>query len=241
MKKRLISLILCGVMAFGLVSCGDSKEKETSGNSNKTTTSSSSSSNSDKEESDAKKGSSTASNKDEYKSMTTEEAIKFNETKVYEMQEWLSGEGYACELEEYEDKIDGPAGSGYVADSGELPYYKSIIYGAEVKEKKVTVRYEFHYYVDEDALKEGTEEMPKARDLLISEPYKIMTGDEITEETLNKIDEEIDTAYKSGDTDGYDYKLIETNGPFKVNLRFNGPDLTFQIISSGYGDGRSAE
>ena len=87
MKKKLISLILCGVMAFGLVSCGDSKEKETSGNSNKTTTSSSSSSNSDKEESDAKKGSSTASNKDEYKSMTTEEAIKFNETKVYEMQE----------------------------------------------------------------------------------------------------------------------------------------------------------
>ena len=147
MKKKLISLILCGVMAFGLVSCGDGKEKETSGNSNKTTTSSSSNNSNSKvdaEDSDDKKEESISS-KDEYKSMTTEEAIKFNETKVYEIQEYLNDNGYAAELGDYsKDEIDGPVSARYTVESGEVPYYKSIAYDAEIVEKKVTVRYEFH-------------------------------------------------------------------------------------------------
>ena len=111
MKKKLISLILCGVMAFGLVSCGESKEKETSDNSNKTTTSSSSSNSNSKvdaEDSDDKKVESTSS-KDEYKTMTTEEAIKFNETKVYEMNEFMRRNGIEAELEEYSDDEIGRA------------------------------------------------------------------------------------------------------------------------------------
>ena len=242
MKKKLISLILCGVMAFGLVSCGDGKEKETSTNSNKTTTSSSSSSSSSnnaKEESDAKKDSSTASNKDEYKSMTIEEAIKFNETKVYEMQECLNNNGYAAELGEYSrDVVDGPISARYIVENGDLPYYKSISYDAEIKESIVVVRYEFAYYVDKEGIANGTSEVPKARDLLIAEPYKIMTGDEISEETLNKIDEEIEDAYLNGNDE--DEIELEVNGPFKVNIIFDGLEITFQIISSGRGDGTSA-
>ena len=241
MKKKLISLILCGVMAFGLVSCGDGKGKETSTNSNKTTTSSSSSSSNSKvdtEESDDKKEESISS-KDEYKSMTTEEAIKFNETKVYEIQEYLNDNGYAAELGDYsKDEIDGPVSARYTVESGEVPYYKSIAYDAEIVEKKVTIRYEFAYYVDKEGIANGTSEVPKARDLLIAEPYKIMTGDEISEETLNKIDKAIEDAYLNGNDE--DEIELEVNGPFKVNIIFDGLDLTFQIISSGRGDGTSA-
>ena len=239
MKKKLISLILCGVMAFGLVSCGDGKEKETSDNSNKTTTSSSSSSSSSnnaKEESDAKKDSSTASNKDEYKSMTIEEAIKFNETKVYEMNDLINSNGFTTELKEYsKDNLNIPVYAGYEVDSGNLPYYKTIMYNAEIVEKKVIVRYEFAYYVDKEGIANGTSEVPKARDLLIAEPYKIMTGDEISEETLNKIDEAIEDAYLNGNDDK-DVEL-EINGPFKVNIKFDGLEITFQIISDGDGTG----
>ena len=241
MKKKLISLILCGVMAFGLVSCGDGKGKETSTNSNKTTTSSSSSSSNSKvdtEESDDKKEESISS-KDEYKSMTTEEAIKFNETKVYEIQEYLNDNGYAAELGDYsKDEIDGPVSARYTVESGEVPYYKSIAYDAEIVEKKVTIRYEFAYYVDKEGIANGTSEVPKARDLLIAEPYKIMTGDEISEETLNKIDKAIEDAYLNGNDE--DEIELEVNGPFKVNIIFDGLEITFQIISSGRGDGTSA-
>ena len=238
MKKKLISLILCGVMAFGLVSCGDGKEKETSTNSNKTTTSSSSSSSNSKadaEESDDKKEESTSS-KDEYKTMTLEEAIKFNETKVYEMQECLNNNGYSAELgESSRDVVDGPISARYIVESGDLPYYESIGYSAEIKESIVVVRYEFHYYVDKEGIANGTAEIPKARDLLIAEPYKIMTGDEISEETLNKIDEEIEDAYLNGNDE--DEIELEVNGPFKVNIIFDGFEITFQIISSGDGTG----
>ena len=238
MKKKLISLILCGVMAFGLVSCGDGKGKETSTNSNKTTTSSSSSSSNSKvdtEESDDKKEESISS-KDEYKSMTTEEAIKFNETKVYEIQEYLNDNGYAAELGDYsKDEIDGPVSARYTVESGEVPYYKSIAYDAEIVEKKVTIRYEFAYYVDKEGIANGTSEVPKARDLLIAEPYKIMTGDEISEETLNKIDKAIEDAYLNGNDE--DEIELEVNGPFKVNIIFDGFEITFQIISSGDGTG----
>ena len=241
MKKNLISLILCGVMAFGLVSCGDGKEKETSTNSNKTTTSSSSSSSNSKvdtEESDDKKEESTPS-KDEYKSMTTEEAIKFNETKVYEIQEYLNDNGYSAELgESSRDVVDGPISARYIVESGDLPYYESIGYSAEIKESIVVVRYEFHYYVDKEGIANGTSEVPKARDLLIAEPYKIMTGDEISEETLNEIDEAIEDAYLNGNDE--DEIELEVNGPFKVNIIFDGLEITFQIISSGRGDGTSA-
>ena len=241
MKKKLISLILCGVMAFGLVSCGDGKEKETSGNSNKTTTSSSSNNSNSKvdaEDSDDKKEESISS-KDEYKSMTTEEAIKFNETKVYEIQEYLNDNGYAAELGDYsKDEIDGPVSARYTVESGEVPYYKSIAYDAEIVEKKVTIRYEFAYYVDKEGIANGTSEVPKARDLLIAEPYKIMTGDEISEETLNKIDKAIEDAYLNVNDE--DEIELEVNGPFKVNIIFDGLEITFQIISSGRGDGTSA-
>ena len=241
MKKKLISLILCGVMAFGLVSCGDGKEKETSGNSNKTTTSSSSNNSNSKvdaEDSDDKKEESISS-KDEYRTMTIDEAIKFNETKVYEMQECLNNNGYSAELgESSRDVVDGPISARYIVESGDLPYYESIGYSAEIKESIVVVRYEFHYYVDKEGIANGTSEVPKARDLLIAEPYKIMTGDEISKETLNKIDEAIEDAYLNGNDE--DEIELEVNGPFKVNIIFDGLEITFQIISSGRGDGTSA-
>ena len=237
MKKKLISLILCGVMAFGLVSCGDSKEKETSDNSNKTTTSSSSSSSNrkvDTEDSDDEKVESTSS-KDEYKSMTKEEAIEFNETKVYEMQECLNNNGYSAELgESSRDVVDGPISARYIVESGDLPYYESIGYSAEIKESIVVVRYEFHYYVDKEGIANGTSEIPKARDLLIAEPYKVMTGDEITEELLNEIDKCIEDGFKNGNDDEI---TLEENGPFKVKVRVDGLDLVFKIISDGDGTG----
>ena len=237
MKKKLISLILCGVMAFGLVSCGDSKEKEISTNSNKTTTSSSSSSSNSKvdtEESDDKKEEGTSS-KDEYKTMTTDEAIKFNEIKVYEMQECLNNNGYTAELGEYsKDNIDGPISARYKVESGEIPYYKSIAYNAEIIENKVIVKYEFHYYVDKEGIANGTVEVPKARDLLIAEPYKVMTGDEITEELLNEIDKCIEDGFKNGNDDEI---TLEENGPFKVKVRVDGLDLVFKIVSDGDGSG----
>ena len=136
MKKKLISLILCGVMAFALVSCGDSKEKETSSNSNKTTTSSSANSKVDTEDSDDKKEESTSS-KDEYKTMTTEEAIKFNNEKVYEIQEMLNKNGLEAELDEYsKDEIDGPVTACYINENGDMPYYNWIGYDAEILENK---------------------------------------------------------------------------------------------------------
>ena len=235
MKKKLISLILCGVMAFGLVSCGESKGKETSTNSNKTTTSSSANSKVDTEDSDDKKEESTSS-KDEYKTMTKEEALKFNEKKVYEMNEFMRRNGIEAELEEYsDDVVEGPAGTGYISETGELPYYAVVMYGADIVRNKAIVRYEFAYYVDKEGIANGTSEVPKARDLLIAEPYKIMTGDEISEETLNKIDEEIEDAYLNGNDDK-DVEL-EINGPFKVNIKFDGLEITFQIISDGDGLG----
>ena len=238
MKKKLISLILCGVMAFGLVSCGDSKEKETSNNSNKTTTSSSSNNSNSKvytEDSDDKKEESTPS-KDEYKSMTTEEAIKFNETKVYEMHDWLEKKGFSNELKQYsKDNLDVPVNASYVVEEGELPYYESIGYNAEIVENKVIVKYEFHYYVDKEGIANGTSEVPKARDLLIAEPYKIMTGDEISEETLNEIDEAIEDAYLNGNDE--DEIELEVNGPFKLVIVIDGLDFGLQVISSGDGTG----
>ena len=241
MKKKLISLILCGVMAFGLVSCGESKEKETSDNSNKTTTSSSSSSNSAKEESDAEKDNSISLSKEEYKSMTIDEALEFHSRKLNEMQQFLTQKGYEVVLKSAsseESLVEGNTSVSYSGEGSELPYYQHIGYSAEIKPKKVTVRYEFHYYVDKEGIANGTSEVPKARDLLIAEPYKIMTGDEISEETLNKIDKAIEDAYLNGNDE--DEIELEVNGPFKVNIIFDGLDLTFQIISSGRGDGTSA-
>ena len=136
------------------------------------------------------------------------------------------------------DEIDGPVSARYTVESGEVPYYKSIAYDAEIVEKKVTIRYEFAYYVDKEGIANGTSEVPKARDLLIAEPYKIMTGDEISEETLNKIDKAIEDAYLNGNDE--DEIELEVNGPFKVNIIFDGLEITFQIISSGRGDGTSA-
>ena len=240
MKKKLISLILCGAMTFGLVSCGESKEKETSINLNKTTTStleSSSNAKVDTEDSDDEKVESTSS-KNEYKSMTKDEAIEFNKIKVYEMESFIEKEGYETEVVDDTDTlIEGPRTVGYVG-SGEVSAYKKIGYSAEVKPNKATVRYEFHYYVDKEGIANGTSEVPKARDLLIAEPYKIMTGDEISKETLNKIDEAIEDAYLNGNDE--DEIELEVNGPFKVNIIFDGLEITFQIISSGRGDGTSA-
>ena len=237
MKKKLISLILCGVMAFGLVSCGESKEKETSTNSNKTTTSSSSSSSNSKtdaEDSDDKKEESISS-KDEYKTMTLEEAIKFNNEKVYEIQEMLNKNGLEAELDEYsKDEIDGPVTACYINENGDMPYYNWIGYDAEILENKVIVKYEFHYYVDKEGIANGTAEVPKARDLLIAEPYKVMTGDEITEELLNEIDECIEDGFKNGNDDEI---TLEENGPFKVKVRVDGLDLVFKIVSDGDGSG----
>ena len=237
MKKKLISLILCGVMAFGLVSCGENKEKETRTNSNKTTTSSSSSSSNSKtdaEDSDDKKEESTSS-KDEYRTMTTEEAIKFNKEKVYEIQEMLNKNGLEAELDEYsKDEIDGPVTACYINENGDMPYYNWIGYDAEILENKVIVKYEFHYYVDKEGIANETSEVPKARDLLIAEPYKVMTGDEITEELLNEIDKCIEDGFKNGNDDEI---TLEENGPFKVKVRVDGLDLVFKIISDGDGTG----
>ena len=96
------------------------------------------------------------------------------------------------------------------------------------------VKYEFHYYVDKEGIANGTSEVPKARDLLIAEPYKVMTGDEITEELLNEIDECIEDGFKNGNDDEI---TLEENGPFKVKVRVDGLDLVFKIISDGDGSG----
>ena len=240
MKKKLISLILCGVMAFTLVSCGDGKEKETSTNSNKATTSSSSSSSNSKvdtEESDYKKEESTSS-KDEYKTLTIDEALEFHDKKLGEMEQLFRENGYEPKVKNSgndDSLIDGNTSVSYTEEGSELPYYQHIGYSAEIKDKVVIVRYEFAYYVDKEGIANGTSEVPKAKELFISEPYKVMTGDEISEETLNKIDEAIEDAYLNGNDDK-DVEL-EINGPFKVNIKFDGLEITFQIISDGDGLG----
>ena len=239
MKKKLISLILCGVMAFGLVSCGDGKEKETRTNSNKTTISSSaSSSNSevDAEDSDDKKEESTSS-KDEYKTLTIDEALEFHDKKLGEMEQLFRENGYEPKVKNSgndDSLIDGNTSVSYTEEGSELPYYQHIGYSAEIKDKVVIVRYEFHYYVDKEGIANGTSEVPKARDLLIAEPYKVMTGDEITEELLNEIDECIEDGFKNGNDDEI---TLEENGPFKVKVRVDGLDLVFKIISDGDGTG----
>ena len=239
MKKKLISLILCGVMAFGLVSCGDGKGKETSTNSNKTTTSSTDSSNSkvEAEKSDEEKDNSTLESKEGYRSMTKEEALNFHSEKLYEMESLFNEKGYNAQIQDNR-KSDSlgeiPTTVGFKESKEQAPYYNVTMYSSEIKENKTVVKYEFHYYVDKEGIANGTAEIPKARDLLIAEPYKIMTGDEITEELLNEIDKCIEDGFKNGNDDEI---TLEENGPFKVKVRVDGLDLVFKIISDGDGTG----
>ena len=234
MKRKLISLMLCGILAFTLVSCGDDDKKDTNKDSSNATTTEVADSNTTEEDTENNKGESTESDKSEYKTLTTDEAIAFNEKTVSKMKDYLEGKGFKISYLDYDDDlVEGPV-SADASGTGAYNEYNYIGYSAEIKDKITAVKYEFAYYADRKGIQAGTVEIPKARDLLIAEPYKIMTGDEISEELLDKIDEVIEEGFIEDDQDE---TTVEINGPFKVTVRVDGIDLTFQIISDGDGKG----
>ena len=219
MKKRVLTLIIAGIMSLSLVGCGEKNNdnKESS----KDSSSSVVESNNDSEEE--------VSDKD-----SEEEYVPYNKDEVNELNKELREkfrkffEDNNIEVKESEktkedQTIEGICRIKYESpDEEQIPCYGGISYYATAYPGAAYIGYSFYYFVDE-------ENLPKARDLLIAEPYKILTGDEISDETLDEIDEIISDTYNNGIK--VRKHLIETNGAYKVVITTSSTDIEFSIKS----------
>ena len=224
MKKRVLTLIIAGIMSLSLVGCGEKNNdnKESSKDSSLSVVES----NNDSEEEVSDEDS-----EEEYVPYNKDEVNELNKDLREKFRKFFKENN--IEVEENEksqekETIDGICSIRYVSpDEEQPPCYGGIYYYATAYPGRAYIGYDFYYFVDE-------ENLPKARDLLIAEPYKILTGDEISDETLDEIDEIISDTYNNGIK--VRKHLIETNGAYKVVITTSSTDIEFSIKSSGDGE-----
>ena len=218
MKKRVLTLIIAGIMSLSLVGCGEKNNdnKESSKDSSSSVVESNNDSEEDDEDSEEEY---VPYNKDEVNELNKELREKFrkffkdNNIEVKE-----------SEKTKEDQTIEGICRIKYESpDEEQIPCYGGISYYATAYPGAAYIGYSFYYFVDE-------ENPPKARDLLIAEPYKILTGDEISDETLDAIDEIISGGYDVNN------KVVEVNGAYEVSVSWTGSKFKFSICSHGDGE-----
>ena len=166
-----------------------------------------------------------------YIPLNKDEVNEFNKKMVPKFRQFFKDNGFeAVESEKHleEDTVEGIRNIQYEKpDDAVEPCYGGIYYGASAYPNVAYVGYDFYYFIDE-------KNPPKAEDLLIAEPYKILTGDDISDETMAKINEIFTDAFESGiETND---ELVEINGPFEVLVSTTTTKINFSIVSDGDGN-----
>lgn len=231
MKKRLISLILVGFIGTSLIACGESKNNE--GNGDKKVESQENNKNKEESENNEVIDKNLFS-KDEigYVPLTQDEVIELHKKKLPIFRDFFN----KLNLEPYEgdnhktegDRIEGIAYLNWSAeDTATRPGYGGISYSAAAGEKSTYIAYDFYYFVDYD-----NKQVPQVEDLYITEPYKLLTDKDMSQESIDKLNSVLKDAYENGI--GLDEEIIiEEKGNFEVYVRLTSSKLKFRIVSGG--------
>lgn len=234
MKKKMLTLLISGVMVLSLVGCGDKNKEKVSNGENISVTE-----DQDKDtENGDKEGRNDSEVTTEYKPLDKIGVNDFNKQVVGKFEELLKSKGFEVEVSEKRKENQTQEGICNVRykplSDGEEPCYGGINYAASAYPGVAKLGYDFYYFVEGEKIKNGEQKMPEVKDLLIQEPYKILTGNEMSSETINKINKIFTEAYLDGVHE--DEIIVEVSGPFKVTVSTTNGDLTFSIMSSGKGE-----
>lgn len=239
MKKRLLIAIITGIMSISLTGCGSTdtfKSNPSQATVNET----------EDEENDVKEkqvlGNNISKNdqlvdSDEdgygYIEFTEEEIIEQYEAHEAEFESYFNSLGLKTEKKhEFDLRSKGQSGNAFIQwvrdDEISDPGLYSVCFGGTVHDEGGNLQYCLDYDMGD-----GNTNPPKARDLYIAEPYKILTGEEISDESLDKIDKILQDAFVNGINDDESDMIIEEKGNYAVKVSTHGYYFKIIIISGG--------
>lgn len=233
MKRRLISLIITGIIGVTLVGCGGENKKTESSKNTEVKTEENNNENEKNE--DQEKVDKNIVDEDGdgvgYTPLTNEEIIKMHPEKLTAFREFFKklnltpdeGDNSRTEGDEIE-------GIGYLnwkaGEKATIPGYGGISYSANAGSRVTQISYDFYYFIDYE-----NKQVPQVKDLYIEEPYKILTGTDMSQETIDKLNKVLRDAYENDiNTDESDI-IIEEKGNFQTYVSMTSYDLTFVIVS----------
>lgn len=171
-----------------------------------------------------------------YTPLTNEEIIKIHPEKLAAFREFFKKINLTPDEGENRkdddavtkgDKIEGTAYLNWTAgEKATRPGYGGIAYAAKAGSNVTEMLYDFYYFVDYE-----NKQVPQVKDLYIEEPYKILTGTDMSQETIDKLNEVLRDAYENDIGTDEDDIVIEEKGNFQTYVRMTSSKLTFVIIS----------
>ena len=236
MKRKILSLIIAGIMGVTLVGCGgENKKTESPKNTEVKTEESNNEKNEDKEKIDENIVDDDGDGIG-YTPLTAEEIIKMHPEKLSAFREFFKklnltpdeGENRKDKDAVTEgDKIEGTAYLNWTAgEKATIPGYGGISYSAQAGSNVTQISYDFYYFIDDE-----NKQVPQVKDLYITEPYKILTGTDMSQETIDKLNQVLKDAYEHDiNTDESDI-IIEEKGNFQTYVSMTSYELMFVIIS----------
>ena len=235
MKKKILSLIIAGIMGVTLVGCGGENKKTESPKNTKVKTEENNNENENEKNKNQEKVDEDIVDDDGdgvgYTPLTNEEIIKMHPEKLTAFREFFKklnltpdeGDNSRTEGDEIE-------GIGYLnwkaGEKATRPGYGGISYSANAGSRVTQISYDFYYFIDYE-----NKQVPQVKDLYIEEPYKILTGTDMSQETIDKLNKVLRDAYENDiNTDESDI-IIEEKGNFQTYVSMTSYDLTFVIVS----------
>ncbi|MDY4079310.1 MAG: hypothetical protein SOY42_11095 [Clostridium sp.] len=233
MKKRLISLIIAGIIGATLVGCGGENKKTESPKNTEVKTEENNNEN-EKNKNQEKVDKNVVDDDGDgvgYTPLTNEEIIKIHPEKLASFREFFKkinltpDEGDNSKTEG--DKIEGIAYLNWQAgEKATIPGYGGISYSAQAGSNVTQISYDFYYFIDDE-----NKQVPQVKDLYITEPYKILTGTDMSQETIDKLNQVLKDAYEHDiNTDESDI-IIEEKGNFQTYVSMTSYQLMFVIVS----------
>lgn len=207
MKKKILTLLLTSVVCLTLIGCGNSNDKQST---------------SEKEE--------ITSNSEEHIPLTPSEVIKLHKKMLPKFREYITSLNPNIE-EKTNEKLEGDKieGISYIScDLGTDPKeigFINVYYYARANDDWGNIEYCTTYKIDED-----NPTMPSIDDLYFKEPYKILTGKDLSQESINKIYESFDSYYNHNI--GYGDYDIEEDGNFMVKLNMYDDEFCLLVFSA---------
>ena len=238
MKKRLISLIIAGIIGATLVGCGGENKKTESPKNTEVKTEENNNENEKNEEQKKVDENIVDDNGDGvgYTPLTNEEIIKMHPEKLAAFREFFKKINLTPDEGENRkdddsvtkgDKIEGTAYLSWKAgEKATKPGYGGISYSAKAGSNVTRISYDFYYFIDDE-----NKQVPQVKDLYITEPYKILTGTDMSQETIDKLNEVLRDAYENDIGTDEDDIVIEEKGNFQTYVRMTSYQLTFVIVS----------
>ena len=243
MKKKILSLIIVGIIGVTLVGCGgENKKTESSKNTEVKTEENNNENEKNEDQEKVDKNIVDENIVDDdgdgvgYTPLTTEEIIKMHPEKLSAFREFFKKLNLTPDEGENRkdddavtkgDKIEGTAYLSWKAgEKATIPGYGGISYSAKAGSNVTRISYDFYYFIDDE-----NKQVPQVKDLYIEEPYKILTGTDMSQETIDKLNKVLRDAYENDINTDEDDIIIEEKGNFQTYVSMTSYQLTFVIVS----------